>query len=319
MNFEQLQEHVRSQLVHLSTKWDADPSAALTRQLEHVKARTYDVEFPLLKARQFIPVASDADPAAHSILHQQWTQFGAARIMADLADDIPLVSVAVREFSTPVVSTGIGYHYTVQELRESSKTGAQLDTRRAIAARRGAEVTLDQIAAFGDSRVGLTGFLNHPNVPLVTLSNGTWATATPQEVLEDLYQLEESIIDATEENHAATSLLVPGSIWKIIRTTQMTTTGENTDTILQTFLRGAQSVREADRWAKLETADAAGTGPRIVMYEKSPDVMTLEIPQDLEQFPPQAVNLAFKVPMHMRVGGVRMTYPLAVAYADNAG
>ena len=69
MNFEQLQEHVRSQLVALSSHWDADPSAALTRQLEHVKSRTYDVEFPLLKARQFIPVATDADPAAESILN----------------------------------------------------------------------------------------------------------------------------------------------------------------------------------------------------------------------------------------------------------
>lgn len=322
MNFEQLTEHVKKHVLPLMAdvqdRQDADPGIALSRQLEYVKQQTFDVEYPILKARRFLPVSNEAPSDAESILHRQWSQYGSARLMTSLTDDLPLGAVAQQEFSTPVKSLGAAYHYDVQELKAAGRFDRPLDAARAQAQMRGFEVKVDDIAAFGDSSVGLAGFLNNSNVPVVSLDNGSWTTgSSPQEILEDLYQFEESIYDATEENHAPNTMLLSNAQFKHVRTTQMTTSGENTDTILQTFLRNAQYVTSVDRWKKLEKADAGGTGPRHVCYERSPMVLTLEIPQEVETFAPQQVNLYFKVPMHMRIGGVRMTYPKAVAYADN--
>ena len=54
----------------------------------------------------------------------------------------------------------------------------------------------------------------------------------------------------------------------------------------------------------------------MVAYQRDPMVLQLEIPQEFEQFPPQARGLSFVVPCHARIGGVHMHYPLAVAYMD---
>ena len=58
----------------------------------------------------------------------------------------------------------------------------------------------------------------------------------------------------------------------------------------------------------MDFADAAGTGPRMLTYQRDPEILELIIPQDFEQFPPQARNLAFVVPCHARIGGV-VTHP----------
>ena len=75
-------------------------------------------------------------------------------------------------------------------------------------------------------------------------------------------------------------------------------------------------ITDVDFWHKLDLADAAGTGPRMVTYQRDPEVLELVIPQEFEQFPPQARNLAFVVPCHARVGGVVVYYPLAIVYTD---
>ena len=51
-------------------------------------------------------------------------------------------------------------------------------------------------------------------------------------------------------------------------------------------------------------------------YKKDPEVLTLEIPQEYEEMPPQAKNLQFHVPVHARIGGVIVYYPIAMAYMD---
>jgi hypothetical protein len=50
-----------------------------------------------------------------------------------------------------------------------------------------------------------------------------------------------------------------------------------------------------------------------VLYEKSPEVLELVIPQEFEQFPPQQDGLTWEVYCHMRTGGVNVMRPLAVA------
>jgi hypothetical protein len=50
-----------------------------------------------------------------------------------------------------------------------------------------------------------------------------------------------------------------------------------------------------------------------LMYDKTPDVLSLVIPQEFEQFPPVQDGLEWEVMCHMRCGGVNVIRPLAVA------
>ncbi len=194
--------------------------------------------------------------------------------------------------------------------------GAQLDQRRARAARRSIEQQIENIAALGNAKAGLRGFAKHPNVPLVAPDTGTWATATADQIVGDLNKLPTSIIDTNKETFIPDTLAMDISRYNLIAVKRMSSTGDTGKTVLEAWLESNPWVTNVGTWNKLALADAAGTGPRLVCYKRDEEVLTLEIPQEFEQLPPQAKNLAFQVPVHARCGGVIVYYPIAMAYMD---
>lgn len=310
-------EQLRQMLEGVGIKLDANETAILLRQLEYIKTRTYDVKYPALKARQFIPVSNEAGPEAESIVYRQWDEFSMAKIIANYADDLPLVDVAVQEFVSKIHSIGKAYQWSIQDMRRSARAGAQLDSRRGTAARRAVERTIDEIGAFGDADGGLTGFVNNPNVPIKTCPTaGLWSTLSVAQIIANMNFLAQEIIEDTLEVHVPDTMLLDTATFSYIAQTPVGT--DNRTTILQSFLENNPYIRNIDQWTKLNLANAAGTGPRAVTYVRDPEVVTLEIPQEFEQFPPQARNLAFVVPCHARVGGCIWYYPLAANYTDFA-
>lgn len=298
----------------LNVKMDANETAHLSRALEYVKAQTYDIKFSPLKARQFIPVSNEAGPGADSITYRQWDAAGMAKIIANGADDLPMVDALAREFTVPVRSLGVAHHYTVQDIRRSAMAGSNLDARRAQEARNAVERKMDELAAIGDANFGLSGMTNNANVPLLTLTNaGAWSGLTADQVLANMHYASEQVFITTKEVHAPTTMLLPTAVYSYIARKYVDTT--NRDTILATFLRTDPHVKEVMPWNRLDTAGAGGAN-RGIVYQKDPQVMTLEIPLEYEQLPPQARNLNFVVPGHARIGGVVMYYPLAAAYFD---
>lgn len=306
----------------LGERFDANETAALAQQLEYVKSQTYDIRYVETRARQFIPVSTEVDPGAEHITYRQYNEYGIAKLIANYADDLPLVDVDAREFSSPVRSLGDAYQWSVQDLRRSAMAARSgrgstmdIDTRRARAARNAMERKVELLAAFGDAATGLPGLLNNPNVPLVTLPNGSWATATPAEILEDLRFLAQSVVTLTNAVEKPNTILMDVASYGLISGTPIGTDLDRT--ILSVFLDNNPYITDVDMWELLGTADAAQTGPRLVVYNRDPQYLSLEIPQDFEQLPPQARNLAYVVPCHMRFGGVLIHYPLSMAYADN--
>lgn len=308
--------HLAFVLAALGCRWDDKFTAVLEKQLEFVKTQTYDIVYPEMKARQFIPVNNDVDPGAETITYRQWDDFGMAQIIANYGDDLPLIDALVEEFQQKVKGLGAAYQWSIQDLRRSAMAGAQLDQRRARAARRSVETQIENIAALGNTAAGLRGFAKHPNVPLVAPDTGTWSTATADEMIGDLNKLATSIVTTNKETFIPDTLAMDISRHNIISVKRISTTGDTHTTVLEAWLRSNPWVTNVGTWNKLALADAAGTGPRLVCYKRDPEVLTLEIPQEFEQFPPQAKNLAFLVPVHARIGGVIVYYPIAMAYMD---
>lgn len=309
---------LRLELQRRGIRLDAGETAMLARQLEFVYARTYDVKYAELKARRFIPIDTSVDPGAEFFTYRQWDQFGMAKIIANYADDLPRVDVLAKEYPAPIKSLGVSYGYSIQDLRRSAMAGAQLDTKRALATRRANEQAVDDIAAFGNADAGLGGFTNNANVPLVAPDNAPWSSATPLEIIADMNKLADAIVAATLETFEPDTLLLDTASFGIINSTPMSSTGDSDNTILQFFLKNTPYIRNVDQWGKLTDAGAAGV-TRLVCYKRDPEVLELVIPQEYEQFPPQARNLEFVIPTHSRIGGVSVRYPLAMAYMDGTG
>ena len=102
---------------------DGDETAFFNRQLEFIKAKTFDILFPELKARSVLPVDFSAGPGAESITYRQFDQAGIAKIIANYAQDLPRADISGKEFTAKVRSLGASYGWTLQEIRAAKMAG----------------------------------------------------------------------------------------------------------------------------------------------------------------------------------------------------
>lgn len=302
---------------------DSKLASVLSRQLETVKKTVYEIQYPALKARDLVPVSHEADPATESIVYSEWDKFGMASIIGNYADDLPMVGVLAEQFTQRVLSLGDGYQYSVMDIRRAVKAGVPLTTRFAAVAREMVERKIDDLTLFGHGQAGIKGALNHPNVTVVHAvdpgAGQVWASdatnlKNAEEMRADLDLLVKTIITQTKGVHEPDTIVMP--LDEFTRFAQVKTGLDSPSTLLKEYLSTSPYIKAIIPYFKLGTADEARTGPRIWAYKRDPSVFTVEIPQEWEQFPPQAVNLAFKVPCHARFGGTIMYQPLAMAYLD---
>lgn len=303
---------------------DANESAFFERELEFVKSKTYDVKYPNLKATTLIPVSTEAGPGAETITYQQFNSAGIAKIIANYADDLPRADVFGKEFTQKVRSIGMSYGYNLQEVRNASMAGRPLSAKKAAAARKSNDQKVNSIGWFGDTVYGLLGMLNQPNVPAATVPAGatsgnvSWVGATPKnptEILQDMNDSVTRIIELTLGTEVPNTMLLPIAQHRKIATTRLDS-GTDT-TILEYFLRNnpnMQMVEWVNELSAVAPLPSGGGGPADVgiTYERSPEILTFEIPQPFEQLPVQEKNLEYLVPTHSRCGGVVVYYPLAI-------
>lgn len=303
----------------ISQNLDANESAFFARELEYIKAKTYDIKYPQLKAMTLIPVSGDAGSGADTITYQQFDQVGIAKIISNYADDLPRNDVFGKEFTSKVKGIGSSYGYNIQEVRAASMAGRPLSARKASTCRKSNDLRVDRIAWFGNAKAGLLGMLNQPNVPAASVVTGVggylWSQKTPEEILKDLNDSVTSIEETTKGVEVPDMILLPIAQNRIIATTRMAA-GTDT-TIKEFFLKNNPEIKMIEWVNELKDVDplpSGDTGPKNIgiTYRRDPDVLTLEIPQPFEQFPAQERNLEFVVPTHSRCGGVIVYYPLAI-------
>ena len=300
---------------------DADGAFFFARQLEHIKAKSYDVKYAELKYRTLFPVSNEAGPGMAQITYRTYDQAGSAQIINAYADDLPRADVAGKETTIPVRSVGTSYGYNIDEIQAAQATGAPLEQRRANASQRTVEQTHNDIAFFGDAVSGLPGLFSNPNIPtgaVVNPGSGTeWVNKTPDEILFDINDLFADIFDTTLMVESGNTVLLPPRQWLLITTTARSATSNTT--IAQFVVDNSPFLNSiADLIPVNECAAAQNpllSDDAMVAYDRNPDKMQFEIPVELEYMPVQHKNLEFVIPGRSRVGGLNVYYPLSAAIA----
>lgn len=300
---------------------DAGESAFFARQIEEIRARTYDIKLIQLKARMLLPVDNSVNPGASDVTYRQYTPNGLAQIINNYADDLPRNDVFGKEFTAKIRSIGAAYGYNIQEIRSAMMAGLPLEQRKANVARRSVEEAIDLIAQKGNADHGLVGFLNNANASVYTVpadgtgATTTWSTKTEAQILRDMNGISKFIVTNTKEVEQPDTLLLPIAQYTQVATQPWNATNASNVTILDFFLRNNPWVKMVEPWYALSGAGAGATD-RMVCYRRDPDALMLVIPQEFEMFPPQQRGLEFLIPCHARCGGVQIWYPLSVAYGD---
>lgn len=304
---------------------DAGETALFGRQLEYVSTRIRETRRPELKWRTFVPVTSDAPAGAESWSYWMWDVAGMAEIVTNYADDIRKVGVQAKKFEFSIETFALGYDYSVIDLERASLAGVDYRNRKASQVGKGFELRFDKIAFGGYPGVKLGGLANNANVPVMNAAvvggSSVWGSSgkAPTDVLADLLAMESAIITTTNGVEEPDSLLLPLDKYRYIQNTSLYADQPGSrpeDTIMSVFLRRAQSIRGIDWWLPLSKANAAGNGPRAIMYKRDPEHVHFEMPKPPTELPPQVQGLALAVNSWCRAGGVVFEYPLSAEYMD---
>lgn len=299
-------------------KLDANESAFFKRELEYVKSRTYDTKFKTLKAFDLLPIDDEVPSGATEMTWRRYTSVGFAKIIRDYAKDFPRVDIYGEEETAKVRDLGDSYGYSIKEIRASQLTGKGLEQRRANAARRAIDELLNELAWFGDANYNIQGFINFPGITEYTVpSDGSagklWSGKTPDKIVRDVSGLIASVVVPTNGKEMPDTLLLPLEQYTYISDTRMT--DGNDKTILTYILENNPFLNTIEWLTELKGAGAGGTD-RMMVYPRTEENVTFEIPVAFEQFPEDKQGMEYVIACHAETCGVQIYYPLSVAYGD---
>jgi hypothetical protein len=220
----------------------------------------------------------------------------------------------------PIWATELSW--TIPELLSAQRVGRPVDSQKYEMMLLKYQMDVDEEAYMGDPILGMNGMFNHA---LMTNTgnavNGTWATATPANILADVNSIETSVWTATGTALVPDELRVDPISFGILASTLISTAGNIS--ILQ-FLR-ANSLCNAVNGKPLNIQPTkwltgtgttlngiAGRGPAATnsMYAYIKDPMRIRLPLvPLQRTPMESRGIRQLTTYFGRIGGVELVYP----------
>ena len=317
-----------------------DASVFFARELDYIKAQSYDVEYPELTALTLFPQTSEADEGAETITYYTYDKIGLAKVIDNYSTDLPRADVIGSPSFAQIKSLGDSYGYSAQEMRASRLAGKNLDVRKGESAKYQIDNLTNKIAWAGDTASGLMGVLSPgQNIPLYLIGTGgtsgktKWTEKTADEILNDVNGMAKQVAKVTKNVERPDTLCVPADVYMDISTRRIPDTST---TVLKFLLDHAPYIKEVISTAELD-ADSPETNPYAVsgvsysigatsyttseavgvafLFKNDVRKLALENPMPFKQYPIQVRNLETVIPCEARTAGVIVYYPLSALIA----
>lgn len=310
-------------------RFDSADAAAVffARELDAVKSKSYDKQYPQLSALSLFPVNTEADPGAETITYYTYDMEGMAKVIDNYSTDLPRADVNGKPNVAFVKSLGASYGYSAQEMRASRMAGKSLDARKAESAHYQIDAATNRIAWAGDADHNLLGVLSAAqNIPTFTITAGavsgqtSWLSKTADEILDDVSKMYAQVSKTTKDVERPDTLVLPTDIYT---TLSMKRVGDTGETVLSYIQKHAPYLKEVVAASELngdsvETnpyAAASGGSAVAFLYTNDPDKIELNNPMPYMQYPVQVRNLETIVPCEARTAGVIVIYPMSALIA----
>lgn len=299
-------------------------SVFFARELDQVKAKTYDKQYPELSALAYFPITSEVNEGAETTTYYSYDITGMAEIINNYATDLPRVDVKGESHTANIRSIGDSYGYNVQEMRASRMAGKSLDARKGAAARRASDYAVNKIAFAGDAKHNLVGIFSSGNdIPVYTLSTVTidgvqytdFAHKAAEQILADINGMQMFIDKITMSIEKPDTLALPSYVYMDLATRRI----PDTDTTVLSFIKAhAPYLKNFESMSELQSTatDINSSGKNVAfMYTKDAEKFSLEIPLPFNQFPLQITKLEVEIPCEQRTAGLIIYYPLSMLLA----
>lgn len=305
-------------------------SVFFARELDHVKTKTYDRQYPELSALSNFPITSEVPEGAETTTYYSYDVTGMATVINNYATDLPRVDVKGEPHTAHIKSIGDSYGYNVQEMRASRLAGKSLDARKGAAARRASDYMVNKIAFAGDDRHNLVGIFSEGNdIPIYTLStvkvkgegdteakeHTEWKYKDADQILADINGMQMFTDKITMSIEKPDTLALPSFVYMDLATRRIPDTDITILSFLKAhapYLKNFVSMPELQDTAK----DINQSGRNVAfMYTKNEEKFSLEIPLPFYQYPLQVQKLETEVPCETRTAGLIIYYPLSMLLA----
>lgn len=299
---------------------DASESFFFARQLEHIRAGLFEVQYPGLKGMMLVPVETNVNPGATEYTYRSTNYKGEAHVSSSMDSRPPSVEVEASESTTRIYSVTESYRYNIQEARSAAMTGMPLQAAKAKGARDLIARKMDEIILVGTGAGPLSavGLFTQAGTETYTVPNGatgspTFASKTPQEIADDLNAIANQIVTNSLGVEEPDTIVLPLAQYTLIHSRRM---GDSANfTIAQHVLQNSPFIKRFE-WSTYLTSNAAWSGARMVCYKKSPDKLQAIVPVVFEQFAPQARDFDLVTACHGRTAGTVVYAPKSIAYGD---
>lgn len=306
-----------SEYMHL----DANESIFFNRELETIRAKSYDVKYDdNFKMLALLPISMEGDPLDTQITHRVYGRVGVAKMGGgDYATDFPSVDVFGSEVTVKVYPIHASYKYNKDEIARAARANKPLEQMRANAARKAIDKKLNDVAMNGDTVTGATGLFNAPGISSYTVpgaatgSKTNWETKTADEILADLYGISNYIITSTKGIEIPDTIALPLTSYQLIERKRLSSDSEKT--VLNYFLENSKNIKNIVWFNELEKAAPSTYDSQKAMYcwKNDADHLVLDVPQPFTQDELWVDGREYVVPCIARCGGVTIFYPLSVA------
>lgn len=301
--------------------FDAIDTPWIESEIEAVQIASVEARTPSQDVRQFIPTNTQIGRNAEVFKYFVLDRVGSARIIAAESDDLPMVDVSMIERVGHIRKIGDAYKWNIfDDLQPAAQGRRSLPQERAATSRTAFDNLLKRIAMVGSTKHNLLGMLNQPNATLLPLDDGAggagWINKTPDEILIDLFAMEDAITSATNDEEKPDVLILPKASRDLLVRTRMGDTSETS--LLEYYLETSEHIKTKAQVRTYSGLVGAGVGgvDRAVMYRNSPEVLSLVVPMDFTPLPPERRNLVFIVNNIGKTGGVILTRALGMVYGD---
>lgn len=251
---------------------------------------------------------------------------GKAWISKD-ANAISGVALDIGKTLNPLYLWGMEIKYTIPELESAMKLGRPVDAQKLEGLRLKHQMDIDQQVYTGDTTFNKPGLCNYTGVGTTgNVVNGAggsplWSSKTPQEILNDVNTLLNSIWAASGWALMPSKLLLPPTNYSYLVKTILTATGSVGGTSLMMFLKenslcnAANGVPLDIQPVKWLTGLGTSSTNRMVAYTQ--DIDRVRFPMVPLQRTPLEYRSIYQLCTYFgRLGVVEFVYPESIGYAD---
>ena len=234
------------------------------------------------------------------------------------ANAIQGIALDIGKTAHPLTLWALQLGWTLPELESAQRLGRPVDQQKFAGMQLKYQMDVDEQVYIGDTGLGVTGLINNTSVSTNNAVNGTWASATPAQILQDIQTGEETAWQNAAFAICPSKLLLPPVSFSILNSTIVSTAGNISvlEYVKNNSLCNSINGRPLDiqpcKW--LTGAGASGKN-RMVFYTQDHNRVRFPL-VPLQRTPLEYRDLRQLTTYFGRLGVVEWVYPETGNYVD---